>query len=957
MTSTMSLYCPHCQQRFDDHQGQTCPNDGARLFRRDQLPDDPLVGTVLDDLFRIDALLSEGGMGAVYRATQLSVQRTVALKVVRPDLEADDLFIDRFFREAKVIAGLNHPNIIHLIDFGQDTSRDILYLVMELVDGIELGDLITLGRLHPSLALEIAYQVCAGLTQPHQRGIIHRDLKPANIIVLPSSDGTFQVKILDFGIARPIEDATQLTQSGMICGTPSYLSPEQAQSDPVEPRSDLYSLGVLLFEMLTGYRPFRSPSGLHLLFDHVQRPAPDLASSYPDLFPRPLGDFLLQLLEKSPEDRPHSAIAARRLIQRLRQTLDLDPVFLPTPSRHGDDLEAIFAPWLDDPLDPDQAPNAQTTAPRVQQSPVHPPDPLADTAAGTPAPTTYESPDPPIDPLSETAHDTPPAPAQSHGAEGENRPPSDAPRVRQNGENSHPKEDLSPPSPETRPTTTAIRRALQQHPVIGGALATSAIVITAALLGLIGLVYVSSHSDTPSRPSAEKTTPITVDDVEPAQSQPQELSPDEQWAHLEALIHQSTPPSDNHEEEVTSDPPETEAPSIESEAIADADDGATAQEATDEGSLEVASAARPSPPDPTPPPQDAPSTDEPAPSGITHQGSVVLESASQVDFIEHYEEITGDLVIRINHGGLETLRLPNLSRVRGNLIIDGMADLDAVILPNLTSVDRAVMMIQNQSIQRLEMNSLESIGENLILNHTIVHSFDVSDLKSIGGMVNLMQNAELNEFSLPSLSTISGSLSIMENPGVPRVRLPHLQSVGAEVQILSGSLRSFKARSLRTIGSGLTVNRVPSLAALELPALQQVSSLLISEVPDLERLRLPSLERVSERFLIDQTGLNGPLDLSSSRVVNAQLTLNSNPYISVIDLTSLETVQGDILVSEHDALDAFRLGYHADIEELRIMNSPNWDACPLKEQLESWKSDGWTGSSRLINVDDSQCPS
>lgn len=337
----MKLYCPECETRYEGEEHEVCPTDGSRLFQLDSASDegDPLLNAVIDDRFRIEELLGAGGMGAVYRGIQLSVHREVAIKVLRPDLTDRELMLERFFREAKVVSELTHPNIVRLVEFGQDRERDLLYLVMELVRGVALGDLLEGNRVRTNLALEIVYQVCGALTEPHARGIVHRDMKPDNLIILPISDGTLQVKVLDFGIARALEGNTQLTKTGMICGTPSYMSPEQAQNNNIDGRTDLYSLGVILYQMITGQTPFRGDTALQVLLSHIQRPAPQLQQVMPaGTVPAPVCELVAELLSKPPEERPDSARSVRDRIDQIRINLQLSPVRL--------DTDDPFDAWL-----------------------------------------------------------------------------------------------------------------------------------------------------------------------------------------------------------------------------------------------------------------------------------------------------------------------------------------------------------------------------------------------------------------------------------------------------------------------------------------------------------------------------------------------------------------------------------------------------------------------------------
>lgn len=331
----MKLYCPECQSVYEEDL-EACPVDGARLFTLENEQEDPLIDAVIDSRFRIDSLLGQGGMGAVYRGVQMSVNREVAIKVLRPELLDRELALERFYRESKIISELTHPNIVRLIDFGQDRERDLLYLVMELVNGYNLGDLLEQGRMRAALGLEIVYQVCGALTEPHSRGVIHRDLKPDNLLLVPISDGTLQVKVLDFGIARALGNNTQLTATGMVCGTPQYMAPEQAQNMDINAATDLYALGIILYEMLCGIPPFIGQNSLQVMLQHIQHIPSPLSSRMPaGALPPEIEDLVNDMLAKTPEARPTSAREVRDRIDKIRRSYDLDPVRLnPDVSRN-----------------------------------------------------------------------------------------------------------------------------------------------------------------------------------------------------------------------------------------------------------------------------------------------------------------------------------------------------------------------------------------------------------------------------------------------------------------------------------------------------------------------------------------------------------------------------------------------------------------------------------------------
>lgn len=238
---------------------------------------DSLIGNTIDDKYRIESILGTGGMGTVYRATRLLIGDAVAIKVLHPAQVSDLQAIERFRREAQAVARLKHPNVVVVHDFGV-SNRSLVYFVMELVEGESLRSIIKRGPLAPSATGEIISQVCSALDEAHRRNIIHRDLKPDNVIVTTLSTG-LRVKVLDFGIAKLLDlsvTADNLTQTGTVLGTPHYMSPEQCLGEELDGRSDIYSLGVVLYEMLSGIVPFKSPSLTALVLQHVTQPPPPL---------------------------------------------------------------------------------------------------------------------------------------------------------------------------------------------------------------------------------------------------------------------------------------------------------------------------------------------------------------------------------------------------------------------------------------------------------------------------------------------------------------------------------------------------------------------------------------------------------------------------------------------------------------------------------------------------------
>jgi serine/threonine protein kinase len=294
-------YCSTCNRSFTvDH--ATCPEDGTLLVRFEDRAD-PLVGRVLDERYRIDKKLGEGGMGAVYRGRQLSVDREVAIKVMHPALAADREVAKRFLREARLASSLAAPGIVSVFEFGQ-TRDGILYLVMELIAGTPLDARIKRGRFPPSRIVDIALQLCDALEVAHAAGIVHRDLKPANIILLDTPTGDV-VKVLDFGIAK-IADAPSITSTLGIVGTPTYMAPEQFDGR-ADHRSDLYSLGCVLHELASGAPPFTAPEMSALYVRHLNEPPPPV----PHDIPHQLAAAITRLLAKEPADRFASVSALR----------------------------------------------------------------------------------------------------------------------------------------------------------------------------------------------------------------------------------------------------------------------------------------------------------------------------------------------------------------------------------------------------------------------------------------------------------------------------------------------------------------------------------------------------------------------------------------------------------------------------------------------------------------------
>lgn len=314
--------CPHCRRHTDE---KLCPTDGYKTVRSDLFAEaegaEALVGTVFDERYRLEAVLGAGGMGAVYRATQLAVNRPVAVKIMRRELAHALDQVARFQQEARTVAALQHPNIVSLIDFGH-TDEGQLYLVMELLSGDALGQLLEReGRLEPERVVELGIQLCEALAEAHHAGVVHRDLKPANVFVAKTGRGAEVLKVLDFGIARAtgeLAPAETLTSTGVSIGSPAYMSPEQAQGEVATPASDLYALGILLYELLTGKLPYEAHTPAGFMMAHVsQRPLPARAAG--QVLAGPLVELIYDLLAKTPAERPASA---EIVLERLRGCQD-----------------------------------------------------------------------------------------------------------------------------------------------------------------------------------------------------------------------------------------------------------------------------------------------------------------------------------------------------------------------------------------------------------------------------------------------------------------------------------------------------------------------------------------------------------------------------------------------------------------------------------------------------------
>ncbi|MEX1362517.1 MAG: protein kinase [Nannocystaceae bacterium] len=319
-----------------------------------------LVGSIVAGRYTVTELIGTGGMGAVYRVFDAAEQRDVALKVLKPDRVGEGHNVKRFMQEARVLSMLSHPNVVRLYDYGQD-ENGVLYLAMEMLPGQDLADYLGDYRQLPwTVVSEIALQLVQGLAAAHQRGIVHRDLKPENVFLVPGPRGgpQHQVKLLDFGIAKVISaKPSKLTTEGSVFGTARYMSPEHASGEPVDARSDVYGVGVLLYEMLTGRPPFTGDDFMRTAHQHVAEPPPPMAQVAPEvIFPPHVEALIMRALAKDPADRYGSMADFEAAIQ--------------SSMFDSDSTMAMVLPTLPDEAPPDEPEFEQTV---IKSMPLPPP--------------------------------------------------------------------------------------------------------------------------------------------------------------------------------------------------------------------------------------------------------------------------------------------------------------------------------------------------------------------------------------------------------------------------------------------------------------------------------------------------------------------------------------------------------------------------------------------------------
>lgn len=351
--------CPQCGTEYETGD-RFCPKDGSSL--RPKAAGDPLIGRVIAERYLILARIGEGGMGRVYLAEHVKMTRQCAVKVMNPSLVTDTESLQRFAREASNAARILHPNVAAVFDYGE--AEKIVYLVMEYVDGESLSTVIARdGALDPRRAIDIARQVADGLSAAHELGIVHRDLKPDNVILTHTRGGKEIAKVVDFGIAKAIAEAPQdaLTRSGLVIGTPEYMSPEQLLGDPVDERADIYSLGCILYQMITGAQAFTADTREQMIRRRLHETPPHVRDFDPGL-PRRLDTLIVHMLARSPTDRLASAAEARDQLDPALTLGGWDPSSLTAPRRISPPPKRVS------PMPRSSDPSLQPTMPMTQQT-------------------------------------------------------------------------------------------------------------------------------------------------------------------------------------------------------------------------------------------------------------------------------------------------------------------------------------------------------------------------------------------------------------------------------------------------------------------------------------------------------------------------------------------------------------------------------------------------------------
>ena len=334
--------CPKCRRHYDDLRVARCPEDGAKLLLVS--PDPTLTGEVIDERYEVRGKLGQGGMGVVYKAFDRNVGREVAIKLLRPEMVATEDALLRFSLEVAAVAKLESQHSVRILDQGQ-TSDGRAFYTMELLRGETLGEVLEREvRLNPMRAVHIARQICRSLKDAHERGVVHRDLKPDNVFLVEEAD-TEVIKVLDFGIAILANTGQRLTKEGMLCGTPEYMAPERIGGERGDARSDVYALGCLVYEMVSGAPPFLGQSITEVMtLQRHQEPIPLERSRSGLGVPFQLGRLVMRMLRKAPQERPQSMAAVIEELSDIHS--ELQTVDMPLSS-----LSIGTDPYMDESLE------------------------------------------------------------------------------------------------------------------------------------------------------------------------------------------------------------------------------------------------------------------------------------------------------------------------------------------------------------------------------------------------------------------------------------------------------------------------------------------------------------------------------------------------------------------------------------------------------------------------------
>jgi eukaryotic-like serine/threonine-protein kinase len=352
-------YCPTCAERYPDEVA-FCPEHGVETKPlEEEQTVDPLLGRVVDGRYRIEKAIGRGGMGVVYLATHAVLSKKLAIKVLKGQMAKDEETVQRFRQEALAVTAIGHEHIVDITDFGR-LPDGAAYFVMEYLEGMALTDLVQRGGSLPMAdAIGIVIQIASALGAAHARGVVHRDLKPDNVFLINRGNSSRFVKVLDFGIAKVGGASSRLTKTGMVFGTPHYMAPEQAAGQPVDARTDIYALGVMMYEMFTGKVPFDADTFMGILSKHMFEPPVPPSTHNSQL--GVLEDVILTALAKKQEDRYQTM---DELVAALKAIVPSGMITVGARGPNG----SVPAPSLADALEPPSRTEARLTAPKIPRS-------------------------------------------------------------------------------------------------------------------------------------------------------------------------------------------------------------------------------------------------------------------------------------------------------------------------------------------------------------------------------------------------------------------------------------------------------------------------------------------------------------------------------------------------------------------------------------------------------------